>query len=128
MPTHKLRKLWLSIGWLLVALVSYLSLVTDPPTIDATGSDKVAHVLAYGTLMLWFLQLYPISRRPIIAVGLIAMGILLEFLQGLTGVRSSEYMDMVANTGGVMLGWLLGETRLSAALEALERQIMRFSV
>ena len=102
--------------------------VTDPPTIDATGSDKVAHVLAYGTLMLWFLQLYPISRRPIIAVGLITMGILLEFLQGLTGVRSSEYMDMVANAGGVTLGWLLGETRLSAALEALERQIMRFSV
>lgn len=128
MPTHKLRKLWLSTGWLLVALVTYLSLVPDPPTIDAAGSDKVAHVLAYGTLMLWFLQLYPIYRRPIIAVGLIAMGILLEFLQGFTAARSSEYMDMVANTGGVMLGWLLGKTRLSTALEALERQIMRLPV
>ncbi len=128
MPTHKLRKLWLSIGWLLVALVAYLSLVPDPPTIDVAGSDKVAHVLAYGTLMLWFLQLYPIHRRPIIVVGLIALGILLEFLQGLTAARSSEYIDMVANTGGVMLGWVLGKTRLSTALEALARQVMRLPV
>jgi len=128
MPTHKLRKLWLSIGWLLVALVTYLSLIPDPPTINATGSDKVAHALAYGTLMLWFLQLYPIYRRPIIAVGLITMGILLEFLQGFTAARSFEYMDMVANTGGVTLGWLLGKTRLSMALDAFERQIMRLPI
>lgn len=128
MPTHKLRKLWLSIGWLLVVLVAYLSLVSDPPTIDASGGDKVVHLLAYGTLMLWFLQLYPIYRRPIIAVGFIAMGILLEFLQAFTAARSFEYMDMVANTGGVMLGWLLGKTRLSTALEALERQAMRLPV
>ena len=129
MPTHKLRKLWLTIGWLLVALISYLSLVPNLPTVGVTGSDKVTHLLAYGTLMLWFLQLYPISRRPIIAAALIAMGILLEFLQEFTAARSSEYMDMVANTGGVMLGWLLGgKTRLSAALETLERQIMRLPV
>ena len=128
MSTHKLRKLWLSIGWLLVILVCYLSLVSDPPTIGALGSDNVAHLLAYGTLMLWFLQLYPISRQPIMAVGFVAMGILLEFLQGLTGVRSFEYADMLANTGGVMLGWLLGKTRFSAALETLEKHILRLSV
>ena len=127
MPPHKLRNLWLSIGGLLVALTVFLSLTPDPPTINATGSYTFAHVLAYGTLMLWFLRLYPVSRGLIIAVGLIAMGILLELLQGLTGVRSSDYMDMVANTGGVMLGWLFGKSRLSAALEALERQIMRLS-
>lgn len=118
----------MSIGWLLVAVVAYLSLVSDPPIIDVGGSDKVAHLLAYGTLMLWFLQLYPIYRRPIIAVGLIAMGILLEFLQGFTAARSYEYMDMVANAGGVMLGWLSGKTRLSMALQALERQVMRLPV
>ena len=127
MPPHKLRNLWLSIGGLLVALIVFLSLTPDPPTINATGSYTFAHVLAYGTLMLWFLRLYPISRRLIIAVGLIAMGILIELLQGLTVVRSSDYMDMVANTGGVMLGWLFGKSRLCSALEALERQIMRLS-
>ena len=127
MPPHKLRNLRLSIGGLLVALIIFLSLTSNPPTINATGSYTFAHVIAYGTLMLWFLLLYPMSRGLIIAVGLIAMGILLELLQGLTDVRSSDYMDMAANTGGVMLGWLFGKSWLSAALEALERQIMRLT-
>lgn len=65
-PTHKLRKLWLFIGWGLVAFVIYLSLVSGPLPIDAIAGDEntrrllygISHVLAYGTLMLWFLQLY----------------------------------------------------------------------
>ncbi len=63
-PTHRLRKLWLSIGWLLVALVVYLSLSSDPPVMaNDEKADVLAyvalHLLVYGVLMLWFLQLYP---------------------------------------------------------------------
>ncbi len=134
-PTHRLRKLWLSISWLLVALVIYLSLVSGPLPIHAIASDKsthwliygIAHILAYGTLMLWFLQLCPVSRRPIIALGLVALGILLELLQGLTPDRSPGYLDIVANMAGVMLGWLLGKTRLSRALEAVDKTLSRLS-
>ncbi len=122
-PTHQLRKLWLSIGWLLIALVAYLSLISGPPTIDITGSDKVVHLLTYGTLMLWFLQLYPVSRRPFMALGFIAMGIVLEVLQGFTPDRDTDYLDVVANTIGVILGWLLGKTRLSKAFETVERTL-----
>lgn len=122
---HKLRRLWLSVGWLLVALVTFFSLTPEPPTIiRVTASDKVAHLVAYGVLMLWFLQLYPVSRRPVIAILLAAMGILIEVLQGFTTGRSTEYMDIAANTGGVMLGWMLGKSPLSKVLEALDRKIM----
>lgn len=124
-PRYELRGLWLSIGWLLVALVAFLSLTPEPPTIiSAAGRDKVAHLLAYGALMLWFLQLYPISRRPLIAILFVAMGVLIEVLQGFTPTRSTEYTDMVANTSGVMLGWMLGRTRLSEMLEILDRKMM----
>ncbi len=127
-PTHRLRKLWLSIGWLLVALVVYLSLSSDTLVMaNDVKANRLAyvalHLLVYGVLMLWFLQLYPASRRPIIALSLIAMGVLLEVLQGFTPDRSPGYTDAVANIVGVMLGWSLGKTRLSRALEAVDKTI-----
>lgn len=125
MSTHKLRKLWLSVGWLLIALVVYVSLIPAPPSIDITAGDKVAHVFAYATLTLWFLQLYPVNRQPILAIGFIMMGITLELLQELTASRSFEYLDIAANAGGVVLGWVLGKTRLSSTLRVIEKQLIR---
>jgi len=125
MSTHKLRKLWLFTGWLLVALVVYVSLIPALPSVDITAADKVAHVFAYATLTLWFLQLYPADRRAMLVIGFIMMGIALEFLQELTASRSFEYADIAANTGGVVLGWLLAKTRLSNTLHVIEKQLIR---
>ena len=106
-------------------LVAYLSLIPAPPSIDVTAGDKVAHVLAYATLMLWFLQLYPRHRRLLLAISFGLMGVGLEALQGLTPSRTFEYMDMAANAGGVALGWLLAPTRLSSTLSIIETQVVR---
>ncbi len=125
MSTHKLRKVWLFTGCLLIALVVYLSLIPALPSIDITAADKVAHIFAYATLTLWFLQLYPADRRAMLVIGFIMMGIALEFLQGLTASRSFEYADIAANTGGVALGWLLAKTRLSNTLHVIEKQLIR---
>lgn len=125
MSTHQLRKVWLFTGWLLIALVVYLSLVPALPSIDIAAADKVAHVFAYATLTLWFLQLYPADRRAMLVIGFIMMGIALEFLQELTASRSFEYVDIAANTGGVVLGWLLAKTRLSNTLHVIEKQLIR---
>ncbi len=125
MSSHKLRKLWLFTGWLLIALVVYVSLIPALPSIDITAADKVAHVFAYATLTLWFLQLYPADRRAMLVIGFIMMGIALEFLQELTASRSFEYADIAANTGGVALGWLLAKTRLSNTLHVIEKQLIR---
>lgn len=125
MPTHKLRKVWIFTGWLLVALVVYVSLIPALPSIDITAGDKVAHVFAYATLTLWFLQLYPANRRAMLIIGFSMMGITLEFLQGLIASRSFEYTDIAANMGGVVLGWLLAKTRLSYTLHVIEKQLIR---
>jgi VanZ family protein len=132
-PTYQLRKLWLSIGWLLVGLVVYLSLVSSPLPIDALARDnttrilihKIGHASAYCTLMLWFLQLYPVSQRMIIALSLISFGALLEGLQTLTPGHLPTLLDAVTNAVGVMLGWLLGKTRLSRSLEVLDKMLSR---
>ena len=129
----RLRKLWLAIGWLLVALVVYLSLKPGWLPLDALTDDElghrftygISHVLAYGTLMLWFLQLYPVSRRPIIAICLIGLGGVLEALQAFTPDRDPDFLDLLADGAGVGLGWLLGKTTLANALEILEKVFVR---
>jgi glycopeptide antibiotics resistance protein len=59
-------------------------------------------------LMYWFAQLY--AKRLFYALGFIAMGVALEFIQGMTPYRTFEYFDMVANAAGVLLGWALANT------------------
>ena len=93
---------WLALGWAWIALVVYLSLTPRPPEIDVIAGDKIGHVLAYAFLMLWFAQLY--RPRPIkfaIALGLVGLGIAIEFAQQQTGYRSFEVADMGADAVGV---------------------------
>jgi VanZ family protein len=47
-------------------------------------------------------------------------GIVLEFLQRLTGYRTFEIADMIADVCGVCLGWLAAPPRLPHALRYVE--------
>ena len=106
------RQAWLLSGWFWIGLVVYLTLTATPPQVDLglDHADKLEHLAAYLWLMGWFAPLYP-ARRPrlTIAAALIAMGITLEFLQQLGGVRYLELADMVANTAGVVTAFLASE-------------------
>ena len=101
-----MRRLFLAIGWAMIAVILWLSLTPQPPQVDFEHSDKVGHFLAYGGLMYWFCQIYRTSRaRLACAAAFIAMGIAIEFVQRWTGYRSFEVYDMVADAIGVLLGW-----------------------
>jgi VanZ family protein len=77
-----------------------------PPTIDVDQGDKLSHFAAYGLLMFVFCQIYDQRRtRLVYAAGFIGMGVALEFLQGMTGYRTFDVFDMLANAVGVALGW-----------------------
>lgn len=123
MTRPRLRPCWLAIGWALVTTVVAPSLVPEPPAVPVPEGDKAAHVAAYGVLMWWFLQLYPRRRWIVIALALVALGVALEMLQGLSTIRSFESADILADTAGVALGWLVGRTRGGRALLALERRL-----
>lgn len=113
---YRYRRLWLAVGWAMVAAVLVLSLV--PLSVDLSeGKDKVSHFVAYGSLMFWFGLLYPGWRREtIVAIGFVAMGVIVEFLQGMTGYRSFDVNDMVANAIGVAMGWVALRTPLRRVL------------
>jgi VanZ family protein len=120
-PKLRFRALWLAIGWALVATVIFLSLTPHPPQAGLPYEDKFEHILAYGTLMLWFAQLYrEAGRRLWIGAAFVAMGVGLEFVQGFSGYRQFEYADMVANSLGVVAGFLLALTRLDMSLAFVE--------
>ncbi len=123
-PQLKYTKLWLTLGALLIALIWYLSLTSDPPDTGIDNGDKLGHFLAYGLLMGWFAQIYSqLKPRLWLMLGFILMGVLLEVLQGMTAVRTYSYADMVANTTGVFIGLLLSQGPMARLLEHFERRI-----
>ena len=100
------RRLLVALGWGWVAAIIWLSLTPSPPKVDFQESDKVGHFIAYGTLMAWFCFLYVKTKtRFAYGAGFIAMGVGLEFIQGMLGYRTYEVFDMYANALGVLLGW-----------------------
>jgi VanZ family protein len=113
---------WLLTGWLLVALVITFSLISPPPGLPGLpGVDKLAHLAAYGVLTLWFGFIYlPGLRYVRLGLGLILMGGALELIQEISGHRSMDYYDMLANATGVAMGWVLAQTRLSGVLARFE--------
>lgn len=115
------RRFWLILGLMLVLLVIYLSLTPNPIQVPVEEGDKLGHVLAYGTLMIWFANLYAsTAKRAAFALGFVATGVALEFVQRWTGYRSFELADMVADAAGVAVGWVLASPRLPNFLRVME--------
>lgn len=74
--------------------------------------------------MFWFGMLYRgLRRQAAIALGYAAMGVCIEYIQRLTGYRSFEVADMVANALGVMLGWGIVQTPLRRMLLSVDARL-----
>lgn len=118
-----LPRLWQSVGWLMVVTVIVLTLMPKPPQppLFFLNWDKVQHLLAYGGLMWWFRQAFIARLRWI--VFLIGLGVILEFMQGWSGIRQFEYQDMLANGLGVMTGLLLAVTPLGSLVGWLDYRL-----
>jgi VanZ family protein len=110
----RFKKIWLNIGWSLVIAVIVLSLIPAPMIQTVDNGDKVEHIIAYFVLMLWFAQIYHTPRQRIqCMIGFLLLGAVLEILQGLSGIRQADWVDMVANSVGVVLAWQLTNKQYS---------------
>jgi VanZ family protein len=123
----RLLKAWLPLGWFAVCVLIYQSLNPSPPHLpEIPFADKMAHLLIYAWIMLWFGFIYrPGKEYLILGLGLILLGVTLEILQGASGYRSMEVLDAGFNALGVFSGWLLARTRLSSTLLWVESLIYR---
>jgi hypothetical protein len=115
-----LDRLWRACGWLGVILTLALSLL--PPALDDSSShtDKFVHLAGYAVLMFWWAQLV-ILKRWKLAIYVALFGVIIEGLQGLTPDRLPDPADALANSSGVLLGWLAARVlpNLPARLAAL---------
>jgi len=97
------RFLILMFGIVGIGLAFMESLVSG----KAVPLDKIIHFSGYFTLSITFV----LALRPLLFVpgliGLVCMGVVIEFLQRHTG-RSFDMMDAYANTLGVVVGGMLG--------------------
>lgn len=118
-------RLWLGL-WIaaIVALivVCLIPLNSLPPLPE--NSDKVEHLLGYFLLAAAAVQLFG-SRLALslAAVGLVALGIGVEFAQGYTAYRSSDPADALANTLGVLLGMATVVTPWRDLLLRMEKRL-----
>ncbi|WPL15769.1 putative integral membrane protein [Thiorhodovibrio winogradskyi] len=120
-------KFWRGIAWLLVILVVVLSVLPTsvPPGFD--GGDKLQHLLAYAVLGFFFAVLYPRHQR-LALLGLILLGALLEWVQGLLPVRVASLPDWLADALGVLLGIWLAQSRARALFAWLEQKILMLAM
>lgn len=118
--------LWLTVGWLLVAVVLQASLTSSPiQTPGIEYGDKIGHFAAYFTLVFWFCQLYKNRAHAFLFVLFVSMGIVIEFIQGQTDYRSFEVADMLANGSGAFLGWLVVRFYLARMLLNIEARLLQ---
>ncbi|MDD4930351.1 MAG: VanZ family protein [Gallionella sp.] len=120
--TLKYHRVWLAAGWLMAGLIVYLSLMPMPPTpLTFDHSDKLEHAFAYASLSYWLCQIYLSARsRLVVITAIIGLGVALEYVQGWTGYRSFDVMDMWADSAGALIGWGLACTPLGRLLSYIE--------
>ena len=105
-----IQKYCLHITVFLLVSITTLSLWPAAHLPSAPGSDKTHHFIAYAALI------FPtVIKKPkyylIICIGLFTFSGLIELIQPYVN-RYGEWLDMLANTGGLFCGWLLAKISL----------------
>lgn len=99
----KYRPLWLCIGGLYSILIIYLCL---RPSSGAEAFfahiDKVYHFSAHFFLTWWFAGLF--KNRTKIVLYSVLLGAAIEYMQKISGYRSAEMNDAIANLVGAVVG------------------------
>jgi VanZ family protein len=112
----RIKYLWPAIGWSLIILVLTLTPGEKLPEVGIFQIDKFVHFFVFGLLMI--LSSYGLKKifttthfraNPVLVGSLysIGLGITVEILQLFVPNRSFSLADIVANTIGVGLGYLI---------------------
>ena len=74
---------------------------------EPIGADKLLHGLTFVVLSVWFTGLFAKQSYGWIAVGLMLFGLFIEACQLLVGYRMADWLDVGANTAGIITGLVL---------------------
>ena len=100
--TSFIRRYWLSLSALLLALITAFSLNPFSTLPDAPGSDKTHHLIAYAVLALPTALRKP-KHWPLIILCFALYSGLIELIQPQVN-RYGEWTDFMANVVGLLIG------------------------
>jgi VanZ family protein len=70
-------------------------------------NDKLIHFIVYFVLAVITFYASKNTNQIILIFIIISIGIVTEFAQYITGLRNFEYMDIIANSFGVLGGYII---------------------
>ena len=70
-------------------------------------NDKYIHFFVYSFLSFLVFKASLSFKKILLFIGLISIGIFIELLQNVSGLRNFEYMDIIANSLGILVGFLI---------------------
>jgi VanZ family protein len=94
--------------WLCIAATILASLMPGVGKPLFQMQDKVSHAAIYALLFFFCEHAYS-NRFPLwlLALVLACFGLSMEFAQSMTSYRQADGWDMLANSTGILLVWLL---------------------
>lgn len=99
-------KLYRTIFFVYIIIVLILSVIQTPGALKI-GGDKTKHVAAFVMFTLLFFAAYKETKFVFIFLWGLTFGILIEFIQYFVPWRSTELLDVVADVGGILIGFVL---------------------
>jgi hypothetical protein len=97
-------------------LVMTFSLIPTAIGGSVMYSDKLAHFIAYGGMgFLAYISVASVNKRVYLFLLVISLGVVLEFFQLYIPGRSASFVDIMANTLGVIVGYFVGWILLAVA-------------
>lgn len=119
--------LWVALWLAMIAVVVATCLLParDLPPTPFSQFDKIEHFSAYLAMSAYAGMLFARMRpQAIAAIGLIAMGVGLEFAQAmLTDSRSGDAADALANGLGALAGLFVARTPVALWLQRVDRRL-----
>lgn len=119
--------LWVALWLAMIAVVIATCLLParDLPPTPFSQFDKIEHFSAYLAMSTYAGMLFARMRpQAIAAIGLIAMGVGLEFAQAnLTDSRSGDAADALANGLGALAGLFVARTPVALWLQRVDRRL-----
>ncbi len=111
----KINSFWKACFWLLTLSTLWLSLIpVDQVPAAFSFWDKAQHALGFAALAFTGLQSYPHHKRQLL-LGLLLLGMGIEYAQYLTGWRQGDWADILADYMGLALGQVVWQfIRLAA--------------
>ncbi len=103
-----MRKILILIGYLIILSIFFFSLKRSSGGADLfPHADKLGHCFSYFLVTYWFCNLYPRNYHKWYVLIFTQQGIVIEFLQRMTGYRTYDSFDMLANFSGCMIAFFL---------------------